>query len=88
MTIALIQLVLIVVTAFLVRSARTIKSTESYIFVLVCGVITFLFEPVLAVSVGQVADGGMIQLAAEVFGVYCIIWSIVRMVKSKKVKNI
>ena len=75
---------LIVVTAFLVKSARTIKSTESYIFVLVCGIVLFLFEPIIAVMAGVEVSGGAIQLCAEVFGIYCIVWSVLRMVKGRK----
>jgi hypothetical protein len=84
MIIVIIELLLILVTAFLVKSARTIKSLGSFIFVLVCGIVLFIFEPSIAVMSGAEVSGGAIQLVAEGFGVYCVIWSIVRMVKRDK----
>ncbi|KKR60729.1 hypothetical protein A2643_02760 [Candidatus Nomurabacteria bacterium RIFCSPHIGHO2_01_FULL_39_220] len=88
MEIALITIGLMVGTAFLMKNAKNKVSIESYVLVLVGGIITLLFEPVIiTLFTDGSADGGAIQIASTIFGIYFIGWSITRMVKFKKEKN-
>jgi hypothetical protein len=80
--ITLIQIVLIVVLAYLIKSAKKIELAKNYIFVLVGGLVTFLSVPLLIQADGAIDTG--VQLAAEIFGIFSIIWSIVKMIKGKK----
>lgn len=83
----LIQIVLIIALSFLVRNSKKTSSIQNHVFVLIGGLVTFLFGPLYN---GQSADGAIdtgVQIASTIFGVYCILWSIVRMVKSTKKEN-
>jgi hypothetical protein len=82
--IILIELALILFTAFLIRNANKLRSITSYVFVLLCGIILFVFEATIVAFTGGDVSGGAIQLFAEMFGIYCIIWSIVKMIKGNK----
>lgn len=89
----IITIGLIMGSVFLVLNAKKKNSTESYALVLISGIITFLFELVvltLYVRINQInetIDGGAIQVASNVVGIYCIIWSIIRVIKLKKSKK-
>lgn len=88
MIIPIITLGLIVATAFLVKNANKHHSITNYVFVLVGGIVTLLFEPlIIALYTNGSTDGGAIQLASTIVGIYFIIWSIVRMVKFNKEKK-
>jgi hypothetical protein len=85
MVVTLITIGLMIGTAFLMRNAKSKGSVESYGLVLVGGIVTFLFEPVnIALSADKSADGGAIQIASTILGIYFIGWAIVRLVKRKK----
>lgn len=89
MIIALLTIGLIFGTAFLVKNAKSKKSIKDYVFVLFGGVITFLFEPlVIVLFTDKSTDGGAIQMASTIFGIYCIGWSIIRIIKHKKNQSI
>lgn len=84
----LITIGLIVGTAFLMKNAKKKVSIESYVLVLVGGIVTLLFEPmIIALYTDGSVDGGAVQIASTIFGIYFIGWSITRMVKFKKEKN-
>jgi len=85
MTIPLITIGLIFGTTFLMRKARKKISIANYIFVLLGGIVTFLFEPLIFTfyTNGSV-DGGAIQIISTISGIYFIAWSITRLVKYKK----
>jgi predicted Na+-dependent transporter len=88
MLIALITIGLMVGTGFLMRNAKNKASIESYMLVLIGGIVTFLFEPaIITLYTDGSTDGGAIQLASTILGIYFIGWSIVRMVKFKKEKD-
>lgn len=84
---------LIIGSAFLVRNAKRKNYIESYILVLISGVITFLFEPMFLTLYARMnqrnetIDGGAIQIASNIVGIYCVVWSIIKMVKLKKDKK-
>lgn len=87
--ISIIQLFCIVMTAFLLKNAYKTKSNLDFSTVLIGGFITLLFEP-LAIELlfGQTADGGAIQLAGEIFGIYFIVRAIIGIVKNRKSKQV
>lgn len=88
MTIALITIGLMVGTAFLMKNAKKHISIGNYVLVLVGGIVTLLFEPIIiALYTDGSADGGAIQIASTIFGIYFIGWAIVRLVKFNKEKN-
>lgn len=84
--ISIITLGIIVGTAFLVKYAKTNVSVGNYIFVLIAGIVTLLFEPFVGALIGSTNGGGAIQIASTIFGLYFIIWSIIKLVKFKKEK--
>jgi hypothetical protein len=88
MIIALITIGLMVGTAFLMKNAKNHLSIGNYVLVLVGGIITLLFEPIIiALYTDGSVDGGAIQMASTIFGIYFIGWSIVRLVKFNKEKQ-
>lgn len=90
MFIELITLGFIVGTAFLIKEAKNKKTTESYVFVLLGGIVTFFFGPLIrtllikeTIDYGAISTG--IQMASTIFGIYFIVWSIIKIVKNKKI---
>lgn len=81
--ITLIQIAFIIVLAYLVKTARNRNATREYIFVLIGGLVTFIFGPLIGQNGEGAIDAG-VQIICTVFGIYCIIWSIIRMIKGKK----
>lgn len=82
MILALITIGLIVGSAFLLRNAKSKSSIGNYFLVLIAGIVTLLFEPVTIVLLTDGAgDGGAIQIVSTFFGIFCIGWAIVKMVK-------
>jgi hypothetical protein len=84
MTIAIITIGLLVGTAFLMKNAKEKKTVGSYVLVLIGGIITFLFMPMLEISSFVSGDGGAIQIASTLLGIFFIVWAIVRIVKRNK----
>jgi len=84
MVITIITLGLIVDTAFLAKYAKTNVSVGNYILVLVAGIVTLLFEPLIFALLEYKEGGGAIQIASTVFGLFFIVWSIVKLIKFKK----
>lgn len=88
--IPIITIGLIIGSVFLIRNAKKKNSIEGYGLAIVAGVITFLFEPLFLTlyarinQINETIDGGAIQIASSIVGVYCIIWSIVKIVKLKR----
>ncbi len=82
--ITIIQVLLIVALALLVRKSRKDNKIKDYIFVLIGGVVIFLFGPLMGQAELEGAIDVGVQIACTVFGIYCFIWSIVRMIKGNK----
>lgn len=85
MIISIIELGLLVGTAFLIRNAKKKKAVGSKVLVLIFGIVTLLFKPTISVAIfdGQL-EGGAIEIASTIFGIYFIIWAIVQLIKGKK----
>lgn len=86
-----IQFILILISAFLLKNARSQKNKENYIFLLLIGIVTFLFIPVIDALLNQSDSnmsigGGGVQLFADIFGIYCIIFSIRKLIGKKNGK--
>jgi len=83
--ITLITFGLIIGTALLVKNAKTKSSKTNYTFVLLGGIITFLFEPTLVALYGSNFEGGVaVQIVSTIFGIYCIGWAIMKLIKFKR----
>ena len=87
-TIALVTFGLLIGVALLVKEAKLKKSIKNYVLVLLGGIVVFLFKPLsMTMLSGGPVDEGIIQMAIQMvstfFGIYCVIWSIIRMVKHK-----
>lgn len=89
---------LLIGTALLMKHAKTDGSSKWLWLTLFGGIATFLFRPLVLVSLGLQEDsiGGIwqLQLAWDlsalcwvVFGFYFIIWSVREFVQRKKVKG-
>jgi len=85
----LITLGLIVVVATLIKKAKKEITIGSYLTVIFSGFVVLFFKPIVKVIVGFSGSEGAIptgiSLVSTIFGVYCIIWGIIRLIKFKKV---
>jgi len=87
----IIQLVAIVATSFLIKYSKQKPSRGKYSLVTVAGVATFIIGPFLMAalpgglySVDSGAIGVAVELATYTFGLYYLIWSLVKIVRFKK----
>lgn len=86
MIIPLITVILIIVIGLLIKNANIKKSKEAYVLVLLGGIVILFFEPAsIVLFTDGSKDGGAIQIASTIIGIYCIVWSIAKIIKIKKV---
>ncbi len=85
MTIAVLTILLILGTARLLGQAKKNPTRANYLFVLLGGLATFLFMPLIIILFTDgLSDGGAIQLSSTIFGIYFIVWSIRQLIKNRQ----
>lgn len=88
MLIDLITLVLIILLATLVKKAKKEITVSNYLIVIFSGFIVLIFKPLIKVILGFNGSEGAIptaiSLASTIFGIYCIIWGIIKLIKFKR----
>lgn len=91
MIIILITIGLIIGTSYLLKISKNKPHSLNYILVLIGGVITFIFMPLIFTLYGNLITSGIlptaVQLSSTIFGIYFIVWAISKLIKIKKLKN-
>lgn len=91
MIIDLITLGLIILVATLIKKAKKEIAIRNYLTVIFSGFVVLIFKPLIKVVLDFNGSEGAIptaiSLASTIFGIYCIIWGIAKLIKFKKVKS-
>lgn len=85
--ITIITLLLIIITGLFVRISKSNISIVNYLYVLISGIVTFLFAPIADTLLHYSSDApisDVVQIIATIEGIYYIVWSISKIIKFYK----
>jgi uncharacterized protein YhhL (DUF1145 family) len=86
----IIAIGLMIGLALLIKKTKKQSKVSNYFFVILLGFVVFIFKSSIKVMVGFYGSEGAIptavSLVSTIFGIYSIIWAIIKLIKFKRVK--